>query len=289
MSVLAANELSSAATDEVLGRRRLIPPMTWSQRVWIGLLLLVTIVALLAPVIAPHDPLVPVGPRFSSPSSTALLGTDDAGRDIFSRCLLGMRASWFAALAVIAFGLIFGGTVGLVAGAVGGWVDASLMRTTDLFLALPAPVMAIAVVSAIGPSLSHTLIGIAVVWWPYYARIVRAEIKQLVVRPHIEAARLSRISTLALWRRHLLPGAVPTILVAASLDVGGLIVTLAGLSFIGLGAQQPAPELGGMAAAGVPLLLSDATIAVAPAVVVFILAFVANKAGDALRRLFVDR
>jgi peptide/nickel transport system permease protein len=289
MSLLAATDPSTLATDEVLRRRKVIPPMKWSQRVWIGALLLVTVVALLAPVLAPHDPLIPVGARLLRPSGHAWLGTDTAGRDIFSRCLFGLRTSWFAALAVIAFGLLFGGMIGLVSGAVGGLTDSVLMRITDLFLALPAPVMAIAVVSAIGPTLLHTLIGIAVVWWPYYARIVRAEIKQLVARPHIEAAKLSRIGTLRIWARHLLPGALPTILVAASLDVGGLIVTLAGLSFIGLGAPQPAAELGGMAAAGVPLLLSDAWVSVAPAVAVFILAFVANKAGDALRLLFVDR
>lgn len=289
MSLLATTDPSTLGADQVLGRRRIIPPTTWSQRIWVGALLLVTLVGLLAPVLAPHDALVPIGGRLLKPSGHAWLGTDTAGRDIFSRCLYGLRTSWFAALAVIAFGLGFGGLIGLVAGAVGGWTDAVLMRITDLFLALPAPVMAIAVVSAIGPSLFHTLVGIAVVWWPYYARILRAEIKQLVARPHIEAARLSRIGTLQIWRRHLIPGALPTILVAASLDVGGLIVTLAGLSFIGLGAPQPAPELGGMAAAGVPLLLSDAWVSVAPAVAVFILAFVANKAGDALRLLFVDR
>jgi peptide/nickel transport system permease protein len=289
MSIVATTGTDALGTDDVLTRRRIIPPTTWPQRIWVLALLLVTIVALLAPLLAPHDPLLPVGPRLQHPSTTWWLGTDTAGRDIFSRCLYGLRTSWFAALAVIAFSLVFGGSIGLIAGAVGGWIDSVLMRITDLFLALPAPVMAIAVVAAIGPSLIHTLIGIAVVWWPYYARIVRAEIKQLVARPHIEAAKLSRIGTLQIWRRHLLPGAIPTILVAASLDVGGLIVTLAGLSFIGLGAPQPAPELGGMAAAGVPLLLSDSYVSVAPAVAVFILAFVANKAGDALRMLFVDR
>ncbi len=289
MSLLAATGPGALGTDEVLGRRRIIPPTTWLQRIWIGMLLLITLIALLAPVLSPHDPLAAIDARLLKPNGHAWLGTDGAGRDIFSRCLYGLRTSWFAALAVIAFGLVFGGLIGLVAGAVGGWADSVLMRITDLFLALPAPVMAIAVVSAIGPTLIHTLIGIAVVWWPYYARIVRAEIKQLVARPHIEAAKLSRIGTLQIWWRHLLPGALPTILVAASLDVGGLIVTLAGLSFIGLGAPQPAPELGAMSAAGVPLLLSDAWVSVAPAVAVFVLAFVANKTGDALRQLIVDR
>jgi peptide/nickel transport system permease protein len=279
---------ASALTDAP-PRRLSLPATTWSQRTWIGALILITLVALFAPLLAPHTDLAVTGHPLQGPNGHAWLGTDAAGRDIFSRCLYGLRTSWFAALAVIASGVVFGGLIGLIAGAVGGWTDAVLMRITDLFLALPAPIMAIAVVAAIGPSLFHTLIGVAVVWWPYYARIVRAEIKTLAGRPHVEAARVSGIGTLRIWRRHLLPGAAPVILVAASLDVGGLIVTLAGLSFIGLGAPQPSPELGGMAAAGVPLLLNDAWVSVAPAVVVFILAFVANKAGDALRLLYVDR
>lgn len=271
---------------ERLTRLRSIP---WPQQLAIASLVLVTLLALLAPLIAPHDPLVPAGNPLTHPGSSFLLGTDDVGRDLLSRCLYGLRTSWFSALAVIASGLLFGGAVGVVAGATGGWIDNLLMRITDLFLALPAPILAIAVVSAIGPSLTHTLIGVAVVWWPYYARIVRAEIRQLAVRPYVEAARLARVGRGRLWLRHLLPGALPTILVAASLDVGGLIVTLAGLSFIGLGAPQPAPELGAMSAAGLPLLLNSAWIPVAPAITVFLLAFIANKAGDALRALFIDR
>lgn len=287
MSVMSG--AGAEALTEIAARRLSPPGTTWSQRAWVGALIVVTLVAVFARLLAPHSALAIVGLPLQGPSGHSWLGTDTAGRDLFSRCLYGLQTSWFAALAVIASGVIFGGLIGLIAGAVGGWTDIVLMRITDLFLALPAPIMAIAVVAAIGPSLVHTLIGVAVVWWPYYARIVRAEIKTLVGRPHVEAARVSAIGTLRIWRRHLLPGAVPVILVAASLDVGGLIVTLAGLSFIGLGAPQPSAELGGMAAAGIPLLLNDARIAVAPAVVVFILAFVANKAGDALRLLFVDR
>jgi peptide/nickel transport system permease protein len=255
----------------------------------IGAMVAITLVALLAPVLAPHDPVVPADQPLTSPGGSFLVGTDDAGRDVLSRCLYGMRTTWFAALAVIGFSLLLGGGIGLVAGARGGWVDAVLMRFTDLFLALPAPVLAIAVVAAIGPSLTNTLIGVAVVWWPYYARIVRAETRQLAVRPYVAAARVANVGTLRLWWRHLLPGAVPTILIAASLDVGGLIITLASLSFIGLGAPQPAAELGGMSAAGLPLLLNAPWVPVAPAVTVFLLAFVANKAGDALRSLLGDR
>jgi peptide/nickel transport system permease protein len=274
---------------EVVPGRHLFRRMGWGRAIALSSVALITLIALFAPLLAPHNPLVPVGQPLQSPSAHAWFGTDSAGRDVFSRCLYGLRTSWFAALAVIAWGLLFGGTIGVVAGALGGWVDNLLMRITDLFLALPAPIMAIAVVAAIGPSLQHTLIAIAVVWWPYYARIVRAEVRQLAARPYMEAARIARIGTARVWFRHLLPGAAPTILVAASLDVGALIVTLAGLSFIGLGAPQPAPELGSMSAAGIPVLLSAWWVSVAPGAAVFLLAFCANQAGDALRTLYVDR
>jgi peptide/nickel transport system permease protein len=283
---------AAAVTADVLpGRDRWagLAATGWWQRVALAALVLVTLLALLAPVLVPHDPLVPAGPAFTSPDTAFPLGTDDVGRDLLSRCLTGLRTTWFAALAVIGLGLLIGGTVGLVAGAVGGRVDGVLMRVTDLFLAVPAPVLAIAVVAALGPSLRNTLIGVTIVWWPYYARIVRTEIRQMAVRPHVESARVAGVGTRRVWFRHLLPGALPTILIAASLDVGGLIVTLAGLSFLGLGEPQPAAELGAMTAAGLPFILNAAWIPLAPAMTVFLLAVVANKSGDALREMFVDR
>ena len=116
--------------------------------------------------------------------------------------------------------MLFGGLVGLIAGATGGWVDTVLMRITDGFLSLPAPVLAIAVVAALGPGFVHTLIAVSIVWWPFYARLVRGEVARLAARPHVEAARLAGVSRFRLAVRHLLPGAVPNALVAASLDIG---------------------------------------------------------------------
>ena len=142
--------------------------------------------------------------------------------------LYGARASWFAALVVVAIGLLIGGLVGLIAGATGGWVDSVLMRITDAFLSLPAPVLAIAVVAALGPGFVHTLIAVSIVWWPFYARLVRGEVARLAARPHVEAAKLAGVGRIRLALRHLLPGATPNALVAASLDIGTLILTLAG-------------------------------------------------------------
>jgi peptide/nickel transport system permease protein len=203
--------------------------------------------------------------------------------------LYGAQRSWLAALAVIASGVFIGGLVGLVAGALGGWADMLLMRTTDAFLALPSSILAIAVAAALGPSFTHSLVAVGIVWWPYYARIVRGEIRALAVRPNVEAARLAGVKRLRLWRRHLLPGAIPVIVVAASLDVGALVLTLAGLSFLGLGSPQPAPELGAMTAQGLAYQLSDWWIPVFPAIALFALASVGNLGGDAVRNLLRNR
>jgi peptide/nickel transport system permease protein len=253
----------------------------------IAVLLLVSVVAVAAPWIAPHSTTqsMTLG-AFHSPTWSAPLGTDDLGRDILSRVILGIRASWFSALIVIASGVLIGGIVGLVAGAAGGFIDALLMRITDLFLALPGPLLALAVVAIVGPSLRNTLIAVGVVWWPWYARIVRAEVRALAVRPHVDAARLSGARGARLAFRHLLPGALAPVLVTASLDVGNLVLTLVGLSFLGLGAPPPAPELGAMAARGLPYLLQHWWIPVFPALAVFVLAFAANLAGDALQDIF---
>jgi peptide/nickel transport system permease protein len=250
---------------------------------------LLVLAAIVAPLIAPHDPTQPAGTPFVPPFHGFLFGTDEIGQDVLSRVLYGLRASLLAAAAVIASGVVIGGTVGLVAGTAGGWVDDVLMRVTDLFLALPGPVLAIAVVAALGPSFMHVLIGVALVWWPFYARIVRAEIRALAARPHLEAACLAGVGPARRAWRHLLPGAVPAVVVTASLDVGNLVVTLAALSFLGLGAPAPAPELGSMAARGMQYLQQEWWVPVIPALAVLVVALVANVAGDAVRDLLGDR
>ncbi|MCV7179274.1 ABC transporter permease [Mycolicibacterium sphagni] len=255
---------------------------------WLGvsLILAVTLIAVAVPVIAPHNPLVPVGMPLQAPGKDGfLLGTDSVGRDILSRVLFGVRSSWFAALVVVAVGLLIGGVIGLIAGATGGWLDSTLMRITDGFLSLPAPVLAIAVVAALGPSFVHTLIAVSIVWWPFYARLVRGEIVRLAARPHVEAARLAGVGPLRVALRHLLPGAVPNALVAASLDLGTLILTLAALSFLGLGQSAPAPELGADAARNLSYFLQQWWVPVMPGLGVLVLALIGNIAGDSLRNL----
>jgi peptide/nickel transport system permease protein len=252
----------------------------------VALVLVVTVAAVAVPLIAPHDPLLPVGMPLQAPGKDGfLLGSDSIGRDILSRVLYGIRASWFAALVVVAIGLFIGGVVGLIAGAAGGWIDGLLMRITDAFLSLPAPVLAIAVVAALGPGFIHTLIAVSIVWWPFYARLVRGEVARLAARPHIEAAKLAGVGPIRLAGRHLLPGAVPNALVAASLDIGTLILTVAALSFLGLGQSAPAPELGADAARNLSYFLQQWWIPVMPGLGVLVLALIANFAGDSLRNL----
>jgi peptide/nickel transport system permease protein len=247
-----------------------------------------TIVALAVPWIAPHDPTGQIAVPFLSPGHGGLIGTDDLGRDLLSRVLYGMRTSWFSALVVVSVSVVVGGAIGLLAGVKGGKIDAVLMRLTDLALALPGPVLAIAVIVAIGPGLTHVLLAVLIVWWPYYARIVRGEARAITVRPHVDAARVIGLRTTSLARRHVLPGVLPVVLVAASVDLGALVLTLAGLSFIGLGTPPPAPELGAMSSGGLVYLFGHPMIPLAPAAAVAILAFFANLAGDGLRNLLED-
>jgi peptide/nickel transport system permease protein len=249
---------------------------------------LLLLASFVGPLLVSNDPVQPVGSAFSPPGGGFLFGTDELGHDIFSRVLYGARQSWLGAFAVISSGVIVGTAIGLIAGATGGWVDTVLMRFTDAFLALPAPVLALAIAASLGRSYTNTLIAVAIVWWPLYARIVRSEIRAFSSRPYIEAARLAGVPAHRRWLRHLLPGAVPVILVAASLDVGGLILTVSGLSFLGLGAPQPAPELGAMTAQGIPYILSSEWVALFPALAIFAIALVSNLAGDAVRDLLED-
>lgn len=246
-------------------------------------LLALTVVALLAPWLAPYDPLLRVDNAFQPPSWAHPFGTDEIGRDLLSRVIYGIRLTWLPSLAVILVGVIIGSTLGVVAGASGGWVDAGLQRLTDLFLVLPSTLIALAVVAALGRGMFNTLVAISIFWWPWYSRIVRGEIKAIAAQSHVEAARLAGVSHWRLYTRYLLPGAIPAVLVTATLDVANIILVLSLFSFLGLGAPAPAPELGAMTARTLDSLTAFWWLPVLPAVVIFLLAFTANLAGDGLR------
>jgi peptide/nickel transport system permease protein len=297
--ISVSSALGSSSSDAV-AERDLPRLRVWSKRTreasnlggaGLGAALLpvgvMTLIVILLPLLTTHGSaeITAIGP-LHAPSIHYPLGTDDIGRDVFSRVLYGIRESWLGALGVIIFGATVGGLIGALAGAFGGFLDTVLMRITDLFLALPAPVLAIAVIASIGPSLFHTLLALSIVWWPWYARIVRGEVRRLASQPHADAARLAGVGRPRLVLRHLLPGAVAPVVVTMSLDVGNLILALAALSFIGLGAPPPSPELGAMSAQGLEYLFGHPWVPLGPAAAVALLALVANLLGDyANRRL----
>lgn len=261
----------------------------WPERLGLAGLAALTLVALAAPWLAPHDAAAQVAAPFQAPSAPHPLGTDGIGRDLLSRVLLGIRLTWGPAVGIIAIGGVVGTLVGLVAGASGGWVDVVLQRVTDLFLVLPSTLIALAVVAALGPGLGNTVIAISIFWWPWYARIVRGEVRALRARPHYEAAVLGGTGRLRRLTRYLLPGALPSLAVTATLDVANVVLVLSLFSFLGLGAPAPAPELGAMTAQSLGSLTTAWWLPVFPALVVFVLALSANLAGDGLRDLLRDR
>jgi len=208
---------------------------------------LVVFAALVGPSIAPSDPSkVSLLERLLPPSGRHLFGTDDLGRDLFSRVLAGARISLEVAAIILSISVAFGTLLGILAGLVGGMVDELIMRATDLFLAFPALILAAAVAATLGPSLSHTVLALSTVYWPWYARLARGQVLSLRERDYVLAARVSGARTSRIVVRDLLPNVVPVIVVQASLDVGYAILFTSSLSFLGLGAQPPTPEWGAM-------------------------------------------
>ena len=247
-----------AVVDEAEGdlparsRRHSALRVCWSTPLnGLGTLLVVVVLvdALCGQALAPYAPTAPdYGATFSPPSWQHLFGTDEIGRDIFSRVLSGGRLALEIAVVVVGIGAGVGTAIGLVAGYMGGWVDELLMRLTDVFLALPPLVLAIAIAAMLGPSLSHTMLALTVLWWPWYARLIRGQVLSLREREYVEAARAVGAPPLRVMLRHLLPNTLAPLLVQVSLDLGFAILAASSLSFIGLGIQQPAPDWGLMIA-----------------------------------------
>jgi len=255
----------------------------WLESAAIAGVLLVTLIAIFARWLTPFAPDLRVGEPYLAPSGTHWFGTDEIGRDLFSRIVLGVQYTWLPGVAVVAFSFAIGGFIGLIAGAVGGKVDLVIERTIDLFVVLPATLIALAMVVALGPGLVNTLIAIVLFWWPVYARICRDEIRRLGALPHVEAARISGVRGPRLLFRYLLPGAMPALLVTATLDIANVIMTLSAMSFLGLGQPAPAPELGAMTARALESLTVYWWLPILPAAVIFLVCLLANLAGDGLR------
>ena len=250
-----------------------------------SLVLLLFLIALLAPFISPHDPIAVNADNAYLPplSPSHLLGTDELGRDLFSRVLWGARVSLPVAFVAVAVGLVAGGVIGLISGYFGGVFDLLLMRLIDALLAFPALILAIAIVAALGPDLRNAMIAIGIVAIPVYARLVRALVLQLKQMEFIAATRSLGATPMRIILRHLIPNLLNPVIVQVSLSAGFAILAEATLSFLGLGAQVPTPDWGQMINTGATFLANDPWLAIVPGTAISVTVFSFNLLGDSLR------
>ncbi|HEY8565340.1 MAG TPA: ABC transporter permease [Beijerinckiaceae bacterium] len=247
---------------------------------------LLILVAIFADLLAPFSPVAGGDlrtQRLLPPSWTNLFGTDDQARDILSRLLHGSRITLFVVALVSIIATPIGLLVGTVAGYLGGWVDAVLMRLTDIFLAFPRLILALAFVAALGPGIENAVIAIAITSWPPYARIARAETLTIRNSDFIAAVRLQGASTARIIWKHVVPLCLSSVIVRVTLDMAGIILTAAGLGFLGLGAQPPTPEWGAMVATGRNYLIDYWWVATVPGLAICIVSLGFNLLGDGLR------
>jgi peptide/nickel transport system permease protein len=223
------------------------------------------------------------------PSWTHLFGTDGQGADVFSRILYGLQLDLITAMEVVAVGAAIGILVGVIAGYLGGITDEVLMRVTDIFLAFPGLILSMAIATALGRNWTNLTISLMIVWWPGYARIIRGQVLVEKEKLYVEAARSVGASNWRLAFRHILPNSIYPLLVAVTLDIGGVILTAAGLSFIGFGADVGAAELGRMVSDGAPFMLNEPWIIVFPGLAILITAIGFNLIGDGLRDVLDPR
>ena len=241
--------------------------------------------ALLAPLLATHSPTAQdLGARLTPPLTDGyLMGTDELGRDIWSRIVHGSRITLYIVALVALTAPVFGLIVGTAAGYLGGWVDTVLMRVTDIFLAFPRLILALAFVAALGPGIGNAVLAIALTAWPPYARVARAETITVRGADYIAAARLQGAGSGRIIGRHVMPMCVSSVIVRVTLDMAGIILTAAGLGFLGLGAQPPLPEWGLMISSGRKFLLDHWWVATMPGLAIFIVSLGFNLLGDGLR------
>ncbi|MBA9032457.1 ABC transporter permease [Rhizobium leguminosarum] len=254
----------------------------------VGLLIIVALlfIAAFADVLATHNPVVGDlrNARLLPPGTGEFwLGSDDQGRDIYSRLIYGSRLTLLVVALVAVISAPIGLIVGTVSGYAGGWVDATLMRITDIFLAFPKLVLALAFVAALGPGIQNAIIAIAITSWPPYARIARAETLAVRRSDYISAVKLMGASPLRIVVRHVMPLCISSLIVRVTLDMAGIILTAAGLGFLGLGAQPPLPEWGAMIASGRRFILDQWWVAAMPGIAILIVSLGFNLLGDGLR------
>lgn len=252
--------------------------------VGLGLVLLLLVTALFAPWLAGRSPIEQdLANRLAPPSAEHWLGTDELGRDIWARIVWGSRITLTIVGIVVVIVGPLGLLVGTVAGYLGGWVDTMLMRLTDVFLAFPRLILALALAAALGPGIENAILAIAVTAWPPYARLARAETLTIRNSDFIAAAIVQGASTPRILSGHVVPLCLASVIVRLTLDMAGIILTAAGLGFLGLGAQPPAPEWGAMIASGRQYVLDQWWVAAMPGAAIFLVSLGFNLLGDGLR------
>ncbi|TPI77217.1 nickel transporter permease [Mesorhizobium sp. B2-8-9] len=253
----------------------------------VGMLIIIAllVVAALADVLAPYSPTVGdlKNARLLAPGAAHWFGTDDLGRDIYSRIVYGSRWTLYVVILVAIIAAPIGLLVGTIAGYAWGWTDTVLMRITDIFLAFPKLVLALAFVAALGPGIENAVLAIAITSWPPYARIARAETLTVRNSDYIKAVQLMGASPFRIVLRHIMPLCISSLIIRVTLDMAGIILTAAGLGFLGLGAQPPLPEWGAMIASGRRFILDQWWVAAAPGAAILIVSLGFNLLGDGLR------
>lgn len=287
MSSTREGPVPSAQAERVRRLRWYLRPGAMPAILLGGAAAAIVFIGVLAPLIVPKDPnALNLSGAFRPPSPGAWFGTDEAGRDILSRTILGTRISLISAGTVLLIALGLGVFLGAISGYRGGIVDQALMRLTDLFLAFPGLVLAIAITAALGPSLENAVISIGLVWWPIYARLVRSRVLTVKFSLFVEAARALGLSEERILFRHVLPQCFGTVISRVTVDVGYTILLTASLSFLGLGGKPPTPEWGSMIATSRPYFLSYWWTVTFPGLAMFLSVVVFSLLGDALYEMF---
>lgn len=262
----------------------------WPARLGLLITLVFLVLTVAAPLVAPYDPYdQDLSSALSPPSAEHWFGADQYGRDTFSRVLYGTRTALLAVVVADGLALVLGCGMGLVAGFFGGRIDDVVMRLTDVLLAFPYLLLALIIVAALGPGLTHSMIAIGIVYTPQYARLIRGQVLAVREADYVRAARALSASRTRIMLRHVLPNSFTPILVMATLQAGSVIVETAGLSFLGLGAQPPSADWGALLADGQSYFLTAWWIATFPGLAIFIVVLGFNLLGDALRDYFDPR
>ena len=256
----------------------------------LGILLVIICAAIFAPLLATHDIYVQnLGNRLALPSADHWLGTDELGRDIYSRLLYGARITLYIAGLTAVISAPVGLILGTVSGYFGGWVDTVIMRVTEIFLAFPSLILALAFVSALGPGINNAVIAISLTAWPPIARLARAETMIIRKSDYVSAVRMQGASGLRIITRHIMPMCLTSVVARVTLNMASIILSAAGLGFLGLGAQPPSPEWGAMLSSARQFILSNGYVAAAPGIAILMTSVAFNLFGDGLRDVLDPR